>query len=119
MKTFQFAIIFATIVFSSGYSPFTKKYVGPNRSSSGPLSWQAQSVDSSNNASLPGGIGRNIFDVMFQWNIMEFAYPSQQLRAQAISTGQFIPENVAPLGLAVSEDRVFVYPNFPNFHHYF
>lgn len=39
---------------------------------------------------------------------MEFAFPTQAARAQAIATGAFIPENVAPLGIAVTPNRIFV-----------
>lgn len=39
---------------------------------------------------------------------MDFAYPSQQVRAQAIQSGEYIAENVAPLGIAVSQNRIFV-----------
>lgn len=105
-------VLFAVIAIVRCYSPFHKQPRGPNRNGPQPdrqwiNQWQSLANDG-NNRSLSGGIGTNAFEVMFQWNIMEFAYPSQQQRAQAISTGAFIPENVAPLGIAVSRDRVFV-----------
>lgn len=102
-------IICAWIALSSCYSPFNKQRIGPSRSSQ--VSWlnQWQNIPlNGNNRTLSGGIGTNVFDTMFQWNIMEFAYPSQQQRAVAISNGQYIPENAAPLGIAVTPDRVFV-----------
>lgn len=101
-----FCGIFAVV---RGYSPFHKQPIGQGRIA--PLPWTNQWTTpavSRNNRSIDGGVGTNVFEVMFQWAIMEFAYPTAQLRAQAISSGQFIPENVAPLGLAVSNDRVFV-----------
>lgn len=109
MEAFKslFVILVSVLSFSSGYSPFHKQPFGQSKRVNVPAQWTAQQTDA-NNRSLGGGIGTDVFDVMFQWNIMEFAYPSQQQRAIAISSGQFIPENVAPLGIAVSEDRVFV-----------
>lgn len=105
-------VLVAFIAVGQCYSPFNKQRIGPNRN--GPSrdiqwinQWQSPANDG-NNRSLSGGIGTNAFEVMFQWNIMEFAYPSQQQRAAAISSGAFIPENVAPLGIAVSPNRVFV-----------
>lgn len=107
-----FLVLSAVIALVSCYSPFNKQRIGPNRT--GPprdIQWTNQWQSAPNdgqNASLSGGVGTNVFDVMFQWNIMEFAYPTQQQRAAAIRSGAFIPENVAPLGIAVSRDRVFV-----------
>lgn len=60
------------------------------------------------NGTLQGGLGTNAFDIMFQWNIMDFEYPSPQARSNAIATRQFIPQNVIPLGIAVNGDRIFV-----------
>lgn len=107
MKIVIFCAIFAV---NHCYSPFHKQPIGQRYNAPVPCSnqWTVPGIDRPYNRSLQGGIGTNVFEVMFQWNIMEFAYPSQQLRAQAISSGQFIPENVAPLGIAVSEERVFV-----------
>lgn len=108
MEAFKTSLVLLVsfLSLSSCYSPFHKQTFGQSKKN-GPAQWTSQAIEA-NNRSLAGGIGTNVFDVMFQWNIMEFAYPSQQQRAIAISNGQFIPENVAPLGIAVSEDRVFV-----------
>lgn len=100
-------ILFVCISFAVCYSPFNKQSFGPKPSGQVPFSNQWTSASNANRT-LSGGIGTNAFEVMFQWNIMEFAYPTQQLRAQAVASGQYIPENAAPLGLAVSPDRVFV-----------
>lgn len=111
MNIKSLVLVLAAII-SQGccYSPFHKQHVGQKRS--GASSWANQWPTSSNlnisNKTLLGGIGSNAFEVMFQWNIMEFAFPSQQQRAQALASRQFIPENVAPLGIAVSNDRIFV-----------
>lgn len=108
MKTIL--VLSAVVSLALGYSPFNKQRIGPNRN--GPPKqwfnqWQTTATDEKN-SSLSGGIGTDVFDVMFQWNIMDFVYPSQQQRTSAVRSGSFIPENVAPLGIAVSRDRVFV-----------
>lgn len=107
MKIAQtFLTVLACASLALCYSPFNKQSFGPKRVTS---PWSSQWTPASgSNRSLSGGIGRDVFETMFQWNILEFAYPSVQLKAQAISNGQYIPENAAPLGLAVSPDRVFV-----------
>lgn len=110
MKIFEALFVFLVIIsIASCYSPFHKQYIQPRGEQSlWANPWAPLEAYNVNNRSLDGGIGTDVFETMFQWNIMEFAYPSQQLRAQAISTGQFIPQNVAPLGIAVTDDKVFV-----------
>jgi hypothetical protein len=103
----------SSVCFVYGYSPFNKQRIGQYRSASTAWnSWSAPNslttASSDANRTLQGGIGVNAFETMFQWNIMEFAFPSQQARAQAIASGQYIPENAAPLGIATSADRIFV-----------
>lgn len=103
----KLCVVLVTVSLVHGHSPFNTRPIGQNYRR--PSSWTGQpqtlSVD---NSSLSGGIGIKVFETMFQWKIMDFAYSTQQQRTQAISSGQFIPENVAPLGIAVSKDRVFV-----------
>lgn len=128
MKTFQLIFLLECAVIVIASSPFNKQQIGQNRN--GPLPWTSQWTNAASlqfaqnpfqqfvpnqlqqidrkNLTLSGGIGTNVFDVIFQWNIMDFVYPSPNQRAQAISNGQFIPENVVPLGIAVNNDRVFV-----------
>ena len=111
MKIFNSLFVFLVVLtVVHCYSPFHKQHFGQPRSEQSQWANPWTQVDSSNanNRSLSGGIGTDVFETMFQWNIMEFAYPSQQLRAQAISNGQYVPENAAPLGLAVTDDKVFV-----------
>lgn len=112
MKFFVFLTIFA---FARAHSPFNKHFVGQQQNRNTNLPWtlqnqqQPQSFPAERrNGTLQGGLGTNVFDVMFQWNIMDFEYPSPQQRANAIATRQFIPQNVIPLGVAVNVDRVFV-----------
>lgn len=39
---------------------------------------------------------------------MEFAYPTQEARDEAINVGDYIPENAAPLCIAATPNRIFV-----------
>jgi hypothetical protein len=39
---------------------------------------------------------------VFNWNQMDFAYPSAEARAQAIQSGQFDPAAIYPMGIQVS-----------------
>jgi hypothetical protein len=49
----------------------------------------------------------NVFQTVFQWNIIDFEFPPGARQA-AIRNRQFIPENNVPLGIAATFDRVFV-----------
>ncbi|CAH1154780.1 unnamed protein product [Phaedon cochleariae] len=44
----------------------------------------------------------------FQWNIIDFEYPSDEARLQAILTGRFKPENGLPVGIEVWNDKLFI-----------
>lgn len=109
-------IILTIFAFSRAHSPFNKHYVGQQQTRNTNLPWTLQNQQATpqsfpperRNGTLQGGFGTNAFDVMFQWNIMDFEYPSPQARANAIATRQFIPQNVIPLGIAVNVDRIFV-----------
>lgn len=46
--------------------------------------------------------------VAFEWKSIDFDYPSEEVRREAVDAGDFIPENNLPLGLEVHADRVFV-----------
>lgn len=46
--------------------------------------------------------------VAFQWKELDFDFPSEKDRQEAIASGKFIPENNLPLGLEVYKDRLFV-----------
>ncbi|CAG9817905.1 unnamed protein product [Phaedon cochleariae] len=46
--------------------------------------------------------------VAFQWKQLDFEYPSDTSRHQAIVSRDFISENNVPLGLEVYEDRLFL-----------
>lgn len=98
----KFLLILTFIAFSCAHSPFNKHF---NHHRSINQNWSQNSV---RNGTIQGGIGTNAFNTVFQWNIMDFEFPTPQARANAIAAQQFIPQNVVPLGIAASADRVFV-----------
>lgn len=46
--------------------------------------------------------------VVFQWRQVDYDFPSEAERREAVSSREFIPENNLPLGLEVYGERVFV-----------
>jgi hypothetical protein len=46
--------------------------------------------------------------VAYQWQELDFEYPSESARQAALESQEFIPENNLPLGLEVYGDRLFV-----------
>ncbi|XP_023015262.2 L-dopachrome tautomerase yellow [Leptinotarsa decemlineata] len=44
----------------------------------------------------------------FQWNILDYEYPSEEARLQAILTGRFKPENNLPVGIEIWNDKMFI-----------
>lgn len=44
----------------------------------------------------------------FSWKQLEFEWPSEQAGKEAISKGQYVPENNLPLGLERWNDKLFV-----------
>lgn len=46
--------------------------------------------------------------VVYQWNEIDFNFPSEQERIDAKASGQYIPENNLPLGLEVYDNRLFI-----------
>lgn len=43
-----------------------------------------------------------------QWNILDFEYPNEYLRNQALLTGKYKPQNGLPVGIEIWEDKIFV-----------
>lgn len=41
----------------------------------------------------------NIFDTIYEWNILDYAFDSPEQRSQMIMSGDFVPENNLPLGI--------------------
>nr|XP_018916210.1 PREDICTED: protein yellow-like [Bemisia tabaci] len=54
------------------------------------------------------GTPRNELVEVFSWKTLDFAYPSEQSRQQAIAAGDFIPGNSVPMGVEVWQDKVFI-----------
>ena len=46
--------------------------------------------------------------VAFHWKQLDFAYPSESEREDAVTKREFVPENNLPLGLEVYGDRLFI-----------
>ncbi|XP_053697507.1 protein yellow [Sabethes cyaneus] len=53
-------------------------------------------------------IGNDNLRVAYQWNQIDFEFPSETERAEALSSRSFIPENVIPVGLEVYKKRLFL-----------
>lgn len=48
------------------------------------------------------------FQETFAWNVMDWNYPDQASRQQAISSGALIPENALPVGIERWKNKLFV-----------
>lgn len=46
--------------------------------------------------------------VVYQWKQIDYEYPNIEERQAAIANGDFIQENVIPVGIEVYRDRLFV-----------
>ena len=44
----------------------------------------------------------------YSWNQLDFAFPSEQLKQQAIASGDYIPQNGLPVGVEHWGNRLFV-----------
>jgi hypothetical protein len=45
---------------------------------------------------------------VFRWSAVDYAYPDEYTRAQAIATQRFVPENNLPVGIEIWNDKLFV-----------
>lgn len=50
----------------------------------------------------------NSLQEIFSWKIVDYEYPSEEARIEAIWNGEFIPENNIPLGLERWRNKLFV-----------
>lgn len=48
------------------------------------------------------------FQEHFQWKSLDYAFPSDELRQEALKQRNFIPENNLPVGIEIWRDKVFV-----------
>lgn len=44
----------------------------------------------------------------FSWNQLDFAFPSQSIKDQAIASGDYIPTNALPVGVEHYGNKLFV-----------
>ncbi|XP_065157296.1 protein yellow-like [Atheta coriaria] len=44
----------------------------------------------------------------FRWKALDYAYPTEEARRQAIMNGRFIPENNLPVGIEIWNNKLFV-----------
>lgn len=44
----------------------------------------------------------------YSWNQLDFAFPSERLKDQAIASGDYIPQNALPVGVEHFGNRLFV-----------
>lgn len=109
MLTLSIYLTIAAIITNGalGHSPFKNNAVKP-------LTPIAKPVDSV--TPLPeitsvfgtSKANRNPFEIVYQWQILDFQYPSSAQRSRAIASGDFVPENNLPLGVDAAGDRLFV-----------
>lgn len=96
-------VFFTTIIVSAlGHSPFRKPHRAPG-------TFYAERELVSVGAPAPSSTNeQNPFDIVYQWKILDFLYPSLEDRQQALIEGTFVPQNNLPLGLDVWQDRIFI-----------
>lgn len=46
--------------------------------------------------------------IAFQWKQIDFEFPSEEAKQEAINNREFVPENNVPVGLEVYGDRLFL-----------
>lgn len=99
-------------------SPFSRTYKGPfaesyagfstlgqfgpfGSSSTTPTFFLAPTLGSTNkpNNGIKATDRYNIFDTVYEWNILDYAFESPAHREAAIMSGEFVPENNLPLGI--------------------
>uniref|UniRef100_A0A336LVD6 CSON005350 protein n=1 Tax=Culicoides sonorensis TaxID=179676 RepID=A0A336LVD6_CULSO len=106
--------------FATGYSsvaPFTSTTGFSSFSDFGPFggpfsqSTVVQPVFGSTNKpgnSIKGTDRQGIFDTVYEWNILDYAFESPAHREAAIMSGDFVPENNLPLGIDRWKNLLFI-----------
>lgn len=54
------------------------------------------------------GMAMDNLRVAYQWKMLDFVYPSEIARLEAMQSRKFFPEHNVPTGLEVFEDRLFL-----------
>lgn len=87
--------------FAAAYGPYGISSLVHEPSSSVPIFFPQPITGSTNKpASVIKPTDRSdIFDVVYEWNILDYAFNSPQDRERAIMTQEFVPENNLPLGI--------------------
>lgn len=44
----------------------------------------------------------------YKWKVLDYAFPSENEKIDALRSGRFIPENNLPVGIEVWKDKLFV-----------
>lgn len=44
----------------------------------------------------------------FRWNQLDFEFPNEQMKQQALAAGDYIPQNGLPVGIERYQNRLFV-----------
>lgn len=105
--TFYLATISIIVAGVQCHSPFKNHNAKPLTPINKPI-YSVTSSPAKTPSSFDTSKNRNPFEIVYQWKILDFQYPSDAHRQQAIQSGDFVPENNLPLGVDRSGDRLFV-----------
>lgn len=89
-----------------GHSPFKNNAAKPLTPISKPIGPVTPTLEIA--SPFATSLNRNPFEIIYQWKILDFQYPSSAHRSRAIASGDFVPENNLPLGVDAFGDRLFV-----------
>lgn len=59
-------------------------------------------------AALGAASAANKLQEVFNWRQLDFQFPSQQMKQQALAAGTYIPTNALPVGIEHWENKLFV-----------
>lgn len=91
-----------------GHSPFKNHATKPLTPISKPIDSVTPLPEIASQFGTTSKTNRNPFEIIYQWQILDFQYPTSSHRARAIASGDFVPENNLPLGVDAAGDRLFV-----------
>lgn len=59
---------------------------------------------------LLNGVAQGVYKLeeRYSWNQLDFAFPSQIIKDQAIASGEYIPTNALPVGMERWGNKLFV-----------
>ncbi|XP_045497216.1 protein yellow-like [Colias croceus] len=85
----------------------SKKAYQANERSAGVTLWLAM-LGLASSQSLPADVDTPPFSTLYKWKYIDFEFPSELHRQRALSSRQYVPDSVLPLGLEVWGSRVWV-----------